>query len=149
MTSTACAAAVWEVALDWLAVGLDPEKQPLRHREPGAGARRADDLDELVPAARHAAAQPDAQGRDGGHRGGQQERAASAFFIYPVMQVANILLPRAHLVPVGEDQLPHIEMTREMARRFNRAVRRDVFPEPEALVGRVAAARRHSTARRR
>src|SRR3989441_12217313 len=59
-----------------------------------------------------------------------------AFFTYPVMQVANILLPRAHLVPVGEDQLPHIEMTREIARRFNRQFR-DGFPEPEGLVGRV------------
>jgi tryptophanyl-tRNA synthetase len=52
------------------------------------------------------------------------------------MQAANILLPRAHLVPVGEDQLPHIEMTRELARRFNRQFK-EVFPEPEALVGRV------------
>jgi tryptophanyl-tRNA synthetase len=53
------------------------------------------------------------------------------------MQAANILLPRAHLVPVGEDQLPHIEMTRELARRFNRQFT-EVFPEPEGLVGRVA-----------
>src|SRR5438132_13812563 len=55
---------------------------------------------------------------------------------YPVMQVANILMPRAHLVPVGEDQLPHIELTREVARRFNRQFK-DVFPEPDGLVGRV------------
>ncbi|HWO72757.1 MAG TPA: tryptophan--tRNA ligase, partial [Dehalococcoidia bacterium] len=47
-----------------------------------------------------------------------------------------ILLPRAHLVPVGEDQLPILEMTREIVRRFNRQFR-PVFPEPEALVGRV------------
>jgi tryptophanyl-tRNA synthetase len=59
-----------------------------------------------------------------------------AFYIYPVMQVANILLPRAHLVPVGEDQLPHIELTRETVRRFNREFK-PIFPEPEALVGRV------------
>ncbi len=59
-----------------------------------------------------------------------------AFFNYPVMQVANILMPRAHLVPVGEDQLPHIELTREVARRFNRQFK-EVFPEPEGLVGRV------------
>jgi tryptophanyl-tRNA synthetase len=58
------------------------------------------------------------------------------FFIYPLMQVANILLPGAHLVPVGEDQLPHIEMTREMARKFNRDYG-DTFVEPEPLVGRV------------
>jgi len=61
-----------------------------------------------------------------------------AFFNYPMMQVANILMPKAHLVPVGDDQLPHIEMTREVARRFNRKFGRDVFPEPEALIGRVA-----------
>src|SRR6266508_1109131 len=52
------------------------------------------------------------------------------------LQVANILLLRAHLVPVGEDQLPHIELTREMARRFNRQFK-DVFPEPDGLVGRA------------
>src|SRR5688500_13590748 len=59
-----------------------------------------------------------------------------AFYIYPVMQVANILLSRAHLVPVGEDQLPLVELARETARRFNREFR-PVFPEPEALVGRA------------
>jgi tryptophanyl-tRNA synthetase len=58
------------------------------------------------------------------------------FFIYPLMQVVNILLPGAHLVPVGEDQLPHIEMTREMARKFNRDYG-DTFVEPQGLVGRV------------
>jgi tryptophanyl-tRNA synthetase len=62
--------------------------------------------------------------------------ASVAFYIYPVMQVANILLPRAHLVPVGEDQLPHVELAREMARRFNRDFK-PIFPEPEALLGRV------------
>jgi tryptophanyl-tRNA synthetase len=58
------------------------------------------------------------------------------FFVYPLMQVANILMPRAHLVPVGEDQLPHIELTREIARKFNRDFG-EVFPEPKPLVGRV------------
>ena len=69
---------------------------------------------------------------------GSQERKAVpvAFYTYPVMQVANILMPRAHLVPVGEDQLPHIELTRETARRFNHRFK-NVFPEPEGLVGRV------------
>ncbi len=59
-----------------------------------------------------------------------------AFFTYPVMQVCNILMPKAHLVPVGEDQLPHIEMTREVARRFNRLYG-EVFIEPQGLVGRI------------
>jgi tryptophanyl-tRNA synthetase len=56
---------------------------------------------------------------------------------YPVLQAADILAYRAHAVPVGEDQLPHLELTREMARRFNR-IFGEVFPEPEALVTRFA-----------
>ena len=124
---------VWEVALDWLAVGLDPE-----------GSNFV--IESLVP--EHAEltvwlswflplgmlqrnptlkAEMDDFGK---------KSVPVAFFTYPVMQTANILLPRAHLVPVGEDQLPHIEMTRELARRFNRQFK-EVFPEPEGLVGRV------------
>jgi tryptophanyl-tRNA synthetase len=67
------------------------------------------------------------------------ESVPVAFFTYPVMQTANILMPRSHLVPVGEDQLPHIEMTREVARRFNRLFGEgeEIFPVPKGLVGRV------------
>ena len=125
--------AVWEVALDWLAVGLDPQ-------------RSAFVIESLVP--EHAELMVwlgwllplgmlernptlKAEMEDFGRRS-----VPVAFFTYPVMQAANILLPRAHLVPVGEDQLPHLEMTREIARRFNRQFK-PVFPEPEALVGRV------------
>ena len=56
---------------------------------------------------------------------------------YPVLQAADILMYRAHAVPVGEDQLPHLELTREMARRFNR-IFGEIFPEPEALVTKFA-----------
>lgn len=56
---------------------------------------------------------------------------------YPVLQAADILMYRAHAVPVGEDQLPHLELTREMARRFNFHFG-DVFPEPEPLVTQFA-----------
>jgi tryptophanyl-tRNA synthetase len=125
--------AVWEVALDWLAVGLDPERSSFV-------------IESLIP--EHAEltlwlswflplgmlernptlkAEMEEFGR---------KSVPVAFFTYPVMQVANILMPRAHLVPVGEDQLPHIELTREVARRFNRQFK-EVFPEPEGLVGRV------------
>lgn len=125
--------AVWEVALDWLAVGLDPE-------------RSAFVIESLIPEHAELALwlswflplgmlqrNPTlkAEMEDFGRKS-----VPVAFFTYPVMQVANILLPRAHLVPVGEDQLPHIELTREVARRFNRQFK-DVFPEPEGLVGRV------------
>jgi tryptophanyl-tRNA synthetase len=55
---------------------------------------------------------------------------------YPVLQAADILLPRAHLVPVGKDNLAHVEIAREIARRFN-STYGEVFPEPDALLGEV------------
>ena len=58
------------------------------------------------------------------------------FLGYPLLQAADILLYLADTVPVGEDQLPHIEMTREIARRFNFMYKTDLFPEPKALLGR-------------
>jgi tryptophanyl-tRNA synthetase len=124
---------VWEVALDWLAVGLDPEKSAFV-------------IESLIP--EHAELMVwlswflplgmlqrnptlKAEMEDFGRKS-----VPVAFFTYPVMQVANILMPRAQVVPVGEDQLPHIELTREVARRFNRQFK-SVFPEPEGLVGRI------------
>jgi len=55
---------------------------------------------------------------------------------YPVLQAADILLPRANLVPVGKDNEAHVEVSREIARSFNRRYR-EVFPIPEVLVGEV------------
>jgi tryptophanyl-tRNA synthetase len=57
---------------------------------------------------------------------------------YPVLQAADILLPRADVVPVGKDNVPHVEVTREIARRFN-YLYGEVFPEPEAMVSDVAS----------
>ncbi len=55
------------------------------------------------------------------------------FLAYPVLQAADILIYKADAVPVGEDQLPHIELTREIARRFNNLYE-EIFPEPKALL---------------
>jgi len=55
------------------------------------------------------------------------------FLGYPVLQAADILVYKANLVPVGEDQLPHLELTREIARRFNRLYG-ETFPEPQPLL---------------
>ena len=60
----------------------------------------------------------------------------AAFYTYPMMQVANILLPRAHLGPMGADQIPHIELTRETTRRLNREFNRYAHGR---LPGRVRA----------
>ncbi|TVQ23637.1 MAG: tryptophan--tRNA ligase [Spirochaetaceae bacterium] len=55
---------------------------------------------------------------------------------YPVLQSADILLPRAHLVPVGKDNEAHVELTRELARRFN-SYYDEVFPVPDVMIGNV------------
>lgn len=60
-----------------------------------------------------------------------------AFLGYPVLQAADILLYKAHCVPVGEDQLPHLEICREIARRFKNLYKKDVLVEPEALLTKV------------
>ncbi|MBE3582417.1 MAG: tryptophan--tRNA ligase, partial [Thermoanaerobacteraceae bacterium] len=60
------------------------------------------------------------------------------FLGYPLLQAADILIYRASAVPVGEDQLPHLEFCREVARRFNHLYKVPLFPEPKALLSRVA-----------
>ncbi|MCM8813010.1 MAG: tryptophan--tRNA ligase [Candidatus Omnitrophica bacterium] len=55
-----------------------------------------------------------------------------AFLGYPVLQAADILLYRADVVPVGEDQLPHVELTREIAQRFQHVFGKEIFPQPQA-----------------
>ncbi|MFH0738501.1 MAG: tryptophan--tRNA ligase [Candidatus Omnitrophota bacterium] len=59
------------------------------------------------------------------------------FLGYPVLQAADILLYKADKVPVGEDQLPHLELTREIARRFNSLYKKEVFPSPDAILTQV------------
>jgi tryptophanyl-tRNA synthetase len=126
---------VWEVALDWLAVGLDPERSHfvIESMVP-ENIELAGWLAWFLPLGmlqRNPTLKAEMEDIEAGNKS-----VPSAFFFYPVQQVANILLPQANLVPTGEDQLPHIEMAREMARRFNRQFG-ETFPPPEPLVGRV------------
>jgi len=134
--------AVWEVALDWLAVGLDPETSSFvieslvpEHAELTTLLGWFLPLGMLERNPTLKAEMEAIENPEDGQKSGKS--VPIAFYTYPVMQVANILMPRAHLVPVGDDQLPHIELTREIARRFNRRFK-PVFPEPEALLGRVS-----------
>jgi tryptophanyl-tRNA synthetase len=59
------------------------------------------------------------------------EQPSSALLTYPLLQAADILLYKADFVPVGEDQVQHIELTRTIARRFNKQVGIEIFPEPK------------------
>ena len=124
---------VIEVALDWLAIGLDTEKSSyvIQSYVP-EHAELALLLSMYVPLARlqrnpTLKAEMETLGAD---------KVTLGFFNYPVSQVADILLPKANLVPVGEDQKPHVELTREIARKFNESYG-EVFPIPEVKVGKV------------
>lgn len=56
------------------------------------------------------------------------------FLGYPVLQAADIMLYKAEVVPVGEDQLPHLELTRQIARKFNNIYKKEIFPDAKALL---------------
>ena len=68
----------------------------------------------------------------------EQQLVRTSLFLYPVLQAADILLYSTHEVPVGEDQRQHVELTREIARRFN-STYGDLFVEPEAVVPKFGA----------
>jgi len=124
------------MVLDWLAVGLDPELSVLfRQSEVPAHAELFLMFAMTIPVPwlervpTYKEQQEQLQGKD---------LSTYGFLGYPLLQAADILAYKGSAVPVGEDQLPHIELTREVARRFNRLYG-EVFPEPRGLV--VAAAR--------
>ncbi len=67
----------------------------------------------------------------------QKDLATHGFLGYPVLQAADIIIYRANGVPVGKDQLPHVELTREIARRFNFMYNTEIFPIPDPLLTEV------------
>ena len=124
---------VVDVTLDWLSVGLDSQA----HRF--VVQSYVPEHAELSMLLGTLITLPRLQ-RNPTLKGEMDQQKASeitvTFYTYPVSQVADILLPKAHLVPVGDDQLPHVELTREVARKFNRTYG-EIFPEPRGLVGRI------------
>ena len=124
---------VLDVTLDWLAVGLDPEKSSFVVQSYVPEHAELTMLLSFVTPLGMLERNPTLKSEIDSL---PIERRTVGFYNYPMSQVADILLPRAHLVPVGEDQEPHVEMTREVARKFNRMFDR-VFPEPATLVGDV------------
>jgi tryptophanyl-tRNA synthetase len=125
------AQSIRDMVLDWVAFGLDPEKcvifrQSLvpHHSElnlilsmitPVSWLERNPTYKEMLDNIE------------------QRDLTTFGFLGYPVLMAADIILYKATRVPVGQDQLPHLEITREIARRFNHLYGQ-VFPEPEALL---------------
>ncbi len=121
---------VWEMLVDWLAAGLDPERATLfiqsriiEHAELSLLLGMTTPLGwlERVPTY-----------KDQIEKLAHKDLTTYGFLGYPLMQSADILIYRAQYVPVGEDQVPHVELTREVARRFNHMFGREPGFEEKA-----------------
>ncbi len=129
-------AQVYDMVVDWLAAGVDPERATLfiqsrlpEHAELFALLGMSTPLAwlERLPTYK------DARATDAG-----RSLATYGFLGYPLLQAADILIYKAAAVPVGADQAPHLEVTREIARRFNHVHGGAVLKEPATLLTDVA-----------
>ncbi len=125
-----------EVALDWLAAGLDPEKCVIfiqshvpEHAELHLLLSMITPLGWLERVPTYKEQRENIKDKD---------LSTYGFLGYPVLQAADILMYKADVVPVGEDQVAHVELTREITRRFNGFYGKcgDVFPEPQVMLTR-------------
>lgn len=130
-----------EVALDWLAAGLDPQKCTLfiqstveQHASLHLLFSMITPLGWLERVPTYKEQMENLSGKD---------LTTYGFLGYPLLQSADILLYQADFVPVGQDQIAHVELTREVARRFNQFYKKmgtagtepvEIFPEPQALL---------------
>jgi tryptophanyl-tRNA synthetase len=122
-----------EMVLDYLAVGIDPEVSTIFVQSAIAETYELNLLFEMlvtVPTLQRLPSLKDMA------RDANLETMPFGLLGYPVLQAVDILLPRADLVPVGKDNQAHVEITREIARRFN-LLYGPVFPEPDVLIGEV------------
>ena len=122
---------VWDLLINFLAVGLDPEKctifvqsRILEHAELHLLLSMITPLGWLERVPTYKEKQQELKERD---------LSTYGFLGYPLLQTADIIIYRAKYVPVGVDQVPHLEISREIARRFN-SFYGEVFPEPDALL---------------
>ena len=122
---------VLEVTLDWLAAGIDPSKSHVfiqslvpEHAELHLLLSMTTPVSWLERVPTYKDVQANMAHRD---------LATYGFLGYPLLQTADIIIYKANAVPVGEDQAPHIEISREIVRRFNNFYG-EVFPEPATLL---------------
>jgi tryptophanyl-tRNA synthetase len=122
-----------EMVLDYLSVGIDPQQSTIFVQSTIPETYELNLIFEMlvtVPRLERVPSIKEMAGAAG------LDAVPFGLLGYPVLQAADILLPRAHLVPVGKDNQAHVEVTREIARRFNRLYS-EVFPVPEVLIGDV------------
>jgi tryptophanyl-tRNA synthetase len=126
-----------DMLIDWLSAGLDPQKSPMFRQSRIKEHTELHLIFSMLVTTSRLERNPTLKEQV---RDLEMETMAYGHLGYPVLQAADILLYKGTLVPVGEDQMPHIEITREIARRFNAlySPEKPVFPEPEGKLTRFA-----------
>ena len=123
-----------EMMIDWLAGGIDPNASPMFRQSRIKEHTELHLIFSMLITTSRLERNPTLKEQV---RDLEMENISYGHLGYPVLQASDILLYKGEVVPVGEDQLPHIEITREIARRFNSQYKR-VFPEPEGKVTKFA-----------
>ena len=123
---------VYNMVMDYLAAGIDPEKTMIYTHSsvPAANQLMLPFLSLVTESELHRNPTVKAEMEASGHA------LTGLLLTYPVHQACDILFCKGNIVPVGKDQLPHIELTRTIARRFNERYA-PVFPEPEGILNEV------------
>ncbi len=126
-----------DMLVDWLSAGLDPASSPMFRQSQVKEHTELHLVFSMLVTTSRLERNPTLKEQV---RDLELETVAYGHLGYPVLQAADILLYKGDIVPVGEDQLPHIEITREIARRFNAqySPARPVFPEPEGKLTKFA-----------
>lgn len=122
-----------DIVLDYLSVGIDPEISTIFVQSAIPETFELNLLFEMLITVPRLERLPSLKDMA---RDAQLDTMPFGLLGYPVLQAVDILLPRAQLVPVGKDNQAHVELAREIARRFN-LLYKPVFPEPDVLVGEV------------
>jgi len=123
-----------DMLMDWLAAGIDPKLSPMFRQSQIKEHSELHLIFSMLVTTARLERNPTLKEQV---RDLEMENISYGHLGYPVLQAADILLYKGEVVPVGEDQLPHIEITREIARRFN-AQYKKVFPEPEGRITKFA-----------
>ena len=123
-----------DMIIDWLSAGLDPVKSPMFRQSQIKEHAELNLIFGMLISVSRLERNPTLKDQV---RDLNIDTMAFGHLGYPVLQAADILLYKGNAVPVGEDQVPHIEITREIARRFNNQYG-EVFPEPEPLLTNFA-----------
>lgn len=126
---------VFNIAVDWLAAGIDPEKSTvfLQSMIPEHAVLHL--LLSMITPVPWLERNPTYKEKIEEVK--ERDLTTYGFLGYPVLQAADIIIYKANYVPVGIDQLPHLEVTREIVRRFHFIYKKNVFVEPEPLISEV------------